>query len=148
MWSEGDRVVVLVDLCVFGRPVGLVWRKGRWRCPNGGCGVGSATGQDHQIAAPRALLATRAARRAAQQVGRGRAVSYVGKSNWNLLNTLTPPEIRSSPLRCLGRGVFSSLGLSGPVVVWTDFALLAGSTCCFGRNDQSNAAHKSLFLHG
>lgn len=77
LWSKGDRVVVLVDLCVFGRPVRLVWHKGRWRCPNGGCDVGSVTEQNHQIAAPRALLTTRAARWATHQVGRGRAVSDV-----------------------------------------------------------------------
>jgi transposase len=29
---HGVRVVVLVDLPVFGRPARLVWRKQRWRC--------------------------------------------------------------------------------------------------------------------
>ncbi|MCY3851319.1 MAG: hypothetical protein OXF75_11040 [Acidimicrobiaceae bacterium] len=60
LWSEGSRVVVLVDLPSFGRPTRLVWRKRRWCCPSGGCGAGSVTGQNHQIAAPRALLTTRA----------------------------------------------------------------------------------------
>ena len=41
LWSDGDRAVVLVDLPAFGRPVRLVWRKRRWRCPRRGCGAGT-----------------------------------------------------------------------------------------------------------
>ena len=39
-----DRpVVVFGDLACFGRPVTLVWRKRRWRCPESACPVGSWT---------------------------------------------------------------------------------------------------------
>ena len=74
LWSDGGRAVVLVDLPVFGRPVRLVWRKGRWRRPDRGCGTGSVTQQNPQIAPRRALLTTRAARWATRQVGQGRPV--------------------------------------------------------------------------
>ena len=33
VWSKGSAPVELVDLPAFGRPVRLVWRKRRWRCP-------------------------------------------------------------------------------------------------------------------
>lgn len=33
-WSKGDRLVGLVDLPAFGRPVRLWWRKCRWTCPD------------------------------------------------------------------------------------------------------------------
>lgn len=32
---QGASEVRLADLPVFGRPVRLVWRKRRWRCPDG-----------------------------------------------------------------------------------------------------------------
>ncbi|MCQ3802681.1 MAG: transposase family protein [Acidimicrobiia bacterium] len=44
VWSKGDRLVRLVDLPAFGRPVRLRWRKRRWVCPDVMCGVGSSCG--------------------------------------------------------------------------------------------------------
>ena len=56
-----DRdVVELVDLPAFGRRARLVWRKHRWACPNEACPVGSWTGQEPTIAAPRLALTDRA----------------------------------------------------------------------------------------
>ncbi len=77
LWSKGDRAVELVDLPSFGRPARLVWHKHRWRCPSSDCGTGSVTEQNPQVAPPRALLTTRAARWATRQVGCGRPVSDV-----------------------------------------------------------------------
>ena len=72
---HGVREVELVDLPVFGRPVRLVWRKQRWRCPS--CRR-SWTEQDPQIASTRCAMTTRAARWATLQVGRhGRTVAEV-----------------------------------------------------------------------
>ena len=50
LWSDGERLVALVDLPVFGRPVRLVWHKRRWRCCGRGCEVGTVTEQDPAIA--------------------------------------------------------------------------------------------------
>ncbi|MCE7882954.1 MAG: hypothetical protein DYH08_03685 [Actinobacteria bacterium ATB1] len=70
--------VELVDLCCFGRQARLVWRKYRWQCANGLCGVGSWTGEERRIAAPRLGMTDRAARWATEQIGRvGRSVSDV-----------------------------------------------------------------------
>ena len=44
VWSKGDRLVRLVDLPAFGRPVRLRWQKRRWMCPNPTCAVGSSCG--------------------------------------------------------------------------------------------------------
>ena len=52
-WVKDRPKVVLVDLACFGRPARLVWRKHRWVCPRGWCPVGSWTGEDPRIAAPR-----------------------------------------------------------------------------------------------
>ena len=62
--------VGLVDLPAFGRPVRLVWRKWRWRCPAASCDVGSFTEVDEQIAPARAALTARAGRWATVAVGR------------------------------------------------------------------------------
>ena len=70
--------VSFADLPCFGRPVRLVWRKHRWECPTATCPVGSWTGEDPRIAAPRMGLTDRAGRWATEQVGRhGRSVSEV-----------------------------------------------------------------------
>ena len=58
--SHGRREVRLVDVPCFGRPVELIWRKRTWRCPELSCGVSGFTEQDHDLAAPRSLLTTRA----------------------------------------------------------------------------------------
>ena len=85
-----DRdAVELVDLPVFGRPARLVWRKQRWCCP-ATCPVGSWTGEDPPIAAPRLALTDRAGRWATEQVGRhGRTVSEVADDlgcDWHTVN--------------------------------------------------------------
>ncbi len=89
LWSKGDRAVELVDLPSFGRPARLVWHKHRWRCPSEDCGTGSTTEHNPQVAPPRALLTTRAARWATRQVGCGRPVSDVASELgccWSAVN--------------------------------------------------------------
>jgi transposase len=86
-----DRANVgLVDLACFGRPARLVWRKHRWECPNPTCRVGSWTGEDPRIAAPRMGLTDRAGRWATVQVGRhGRSVAEVARdlaADWHTVN--------------------------------------------------------------
>ena len=90
VWSDGERAVVLVDLPAFGRPVRLVWHKRRWRCPRDGCEAGSVTEQAAEIAPPRALLTSRAARWATRQAGRGRPLKDVAAELgcvWHTVNT-------------------------------------------------------------
>lgn len=73
--SHGAREVEYVDLPVFGRPTRLVWRKQRWRCT--ACGR-CWCDDNSEIASPRCVLTTRAARWSTRQVGRsGRAVTDV-----------------------------------------------------------------------
>ena len=89
LWSLGERAVVLVDLPVFGRPVRLVWHKRRWRCPQRGCGAGSVTEQNREIAPCRERLTTRAGRWATRQAGRGRAVGDIASAlgcGWHTVN--------------------------------------------------------------
>jgi transposase len=82
--------VSLVDLACFGRPARLVWRKHRWECPAVSCPLGSWTGEDVRIAAPRMGLTDRAGRWATFQVGRhGRSVSEVAadlECDWHTVN--------------------------------------------------------------
>ena len=90
LWSDGERAVVLVDLPAFGRPVRLVWHKRRWRCPRDGCEAGTVTEQAAEIAPPRALLTSRAARWATRQAGRGRPLKDVAAELgcvWHTVNT-------------------------------------------------------------
>ena len=89
LWSDGERAVVLVDLRAFGRPVRLVWHKRRWRCCRDGCGAGTVTEADREIAPPRALLTSRAARWATRQAGRGRPLKDVAAElgcGWHTVN--------------------------------------------------------------
>jgi transposase len=58
--SHGRSNVRLVDVPCFGRPVELIWRKRTWRCEEAWCSAGSFTEQHDALAAPRALLTTRA----------------------------------------------------------------------------------------
>ncbi len=80
----------LVDLPAFGRPTRLWWYKHRWWCPNPACGVGSWTGEDRRIAAPRLGLTDRAGRWVTYQVGRvGRSVAEVARElgcDWHTVN--------------------------------------------------------------
>jgi transposase len=86
-----DRADVgLVDLAVFGRQARLVWRKHRWACPNRSCSMGSWTGEDLRIAAPRLALTDRAGRWVTEQVGRcGRTVNELAVElgcDWHTVN--------------------------------------------------------------
>ncbi|MCH7668240.1 MAG: ISL3 family transposase [Acidobacteria bacterium] len=86
-----DRpVVVLVDLCVFGRPARLVWRKHRWLCPDETCRSVTWTGQEPRIGSPRLALTDRAGRWVTFQVGKhGRTVSEVAQDlgcDWHTVN--------------------------------------------------------------
>ena len=86
-----DRPVVeLVDLCVFGRPARLVWRKHRWACPDEICCTATWTEQDPRIAPPRLALTDRAGRWVTFQVGKhGRTVNEVAKDlgcDWHTVN--------------------------------------------------------------
>ncbi len=82
--------VVLVDLPVFGRQARLVWRKHRWSCAERACPVGSWTGEEPRIAAPRLGLTDRAGRWVTEQVGRcGRTVNEVATElgcDWHTIN--------------------------------------------------------------
>jgi len=71
--GHGRVSVRLVDAPAMGRPVTVVWRKRRWRCPDAGCPVGSFVEQDERIAAPRAMLTARACRWATEQIRREHA---------------------------------------------------------------------------
>ena len=89
LWSDGERAVVLVDLPAFGRPARLVWHKRRWRCPRRGCGAGTVTEAAREIAPPRALLTSRAARWATRQAGRGRPLKDAAAElgcGWHAVN--------------------------------------------------------------
>ena len=89
LWSDGERLVELVDLPAFGRPERLVWHKRRWRCPDRGCGAGTVTEQDPEIAPPREKLTTRAGRWATRQGGRGRPLGEVADElgcSWHPVN--------------------------------------------------------------
>ena len=67
VWSKGERLVVLVDLPAFGRPVR--WPKRRWICPDHDCGgLGSFAEQDVAVAPQRELLTSRAGRWVTSQV--------------------------------------------------------------------------------
>jgi transposase len=89
-WVKDRPVVELADLPCFGRPARLVWHKHRWCCPSRSCPVGSWTGQDPGIAAPRLGLTDRAGRWATTQVGRhGRTVNEIAVElgcDWHTLN--------------------------------------------------------------
>ena len=82
--------VELVDLPCFGRPARLVWRKHRWVCPSTLCPVGSWTGEDTRIGAPRLVMTDRAGRWVTEQVGRlGRTVNEIAVElgcDWHTVN--------------------------------------------------------------
>lgn len=71
--SHGRRDIRLVDAPCFDRPVRLVWRKRTWRCTESSCPTGVFTEQDPDVAAPRALLTTRACWWAINQIRREHA---------------------------------------------------------------------------
>ncbi|HET7406285.1 MAG TPA: ISL3 family transposase [Actinomycetales bacterium] len=71
--SHGRRTHVLIDTPCFGRPVRLHWRKRTWSCPEPACAVGTFTERAEDVAAPRALLSTRARWWAVRQLRREHA---------------------------------------------------------------------------
>jgi transposase len=86
-----DRPVVeLVDLCSFGRPARLMWRKRRWECPDPDCEKRSFTEQNPAIAPARGAMTVRAGRWCCEQVGRqGRTVAEVARGlgcDWHTVN--------------------------------------------------------------
>jgi transposase len=89
-WVKDRPEIELVDLPAFGRSVRLVWRKHRWWCPDPTCRVGSWTGEDPRIAAPRLGMTDRAGRWATRQVGKlGRTVAEVARDlgcDWHTVN--------------------------------------------------------------
>ena len=70
--SKGRRETEVRDLPAGGRPVVLVWRKRRWRCPEAGCGVKSWTEASPEVRA-RSVLSERTRRK---QYGRPAKTEY------------------------------------------------------------------------
>ena len=60
--GHGRQKVELIDAPCFTSAVRLWWRKRRWLCPEPLCPVTSFMEQDPLVAAPRALLSSRAVR--------------------------------------------------------------------------------------
>jgi len=56
------RRVELVDLSMGGRPMRVIWRKRRFRCPEPSCPVGSWTEDDPRIASKRLMMTDLAGR--------------------------------------------------------------------------------------
>lgn len=112
--SHGRREVVLVDAPCFDRPVRPVWRKRTWRCPDASCPVGTFTEQDPEVAAPRALLTTRACWWAINQIRREhasiRGLARQLGTTWNtvwssiqpLLEQMAAEESRFAGVKRLG----------------------------------------------
>lgn len=71
--GHGRPPVPLVDAPAKGRPVLLLWRKRRWRCPEPACVVVTFLEQDETVAAPRSKLTRRAAWGATEQIRREHA---------------------------------------------------------------------------
>lgn len=69
----GRRVVRLIDAPCFTTPVVLLWRKRRYRCREDACAMVTFTEQVPDLARPRGLLTTRAARWAITQIRREHA---------------------------------------------------------------------------
>jgi transposase len=112
--SHGRRDVVLVDAPCFNRPVQLVWRKRTWRCIEPSCPTRVFTEQAEHVAAPRALLTTRACWWAINQIRREhasiRGIARQLGTTWNtvwtsirpLLQAMADDETRFTDVRRLG----------------------------------------------
>ncbi len=66
--SQDRMAVEIRDLACFGRPTRLLWRKRRWRCPDGDCDARSWT-ETSPHALSRSVLTRRAGVEACRQVG-------------------------------------------------------------------------------
>lgn len=112
--SHGRRDVTLVDAPCFDRPVRLMWRKRTWRCEEPACPTRGVSEQDEQVAAPRALLTTRACWWAINQIRREHAsISGLARqlgTTWNtvwssiepLLQAMADDESRFAGVKRLG----------------------------------------------
>src|SRR6266508_2503937 len=112
--SHGRRTVRLIDTPCFGRPVRLIWRKRTWRCAEPGCEGGSFTERDDDLAAPRALLTTRACwwaigqlrREHASVAGLARQLGTTWRTVWRsiqpLLDQMAADESRFDGVTTLG----------------------------------------------
>jgi transposase len=103
--SHGRRVVRLVDAPCFTTPVVLLWRKRRYRCREDACEVGTFTEQDPDLARPRGLLTTRAARWAIGQIRRehasvqgvARQLGVRWRTVWEAIKPFWPPQPPTRP---------------------------------------------------
>jgi transposase len=114
MGSHGRREVRLIDTPCFGRPVELRWRKRTWRCAERDCPGGLVTEQDERVAAPRALLTTRACWWAIRQLrcehasvlGLARQLGTTWRTLWRaigpLLERMAADESRFEGVSALG----------------------------------------------
>jgi transposase len=112
--SRDRRTVRLVDTPCMGRPVEVWWRKRSWRCTEPTCEVKTFTEQDETIAAPRALLTTRACwwaigqlrREHASVLGLARQLGTTWRTIWRaispLLQQMADDESRFDGVTCLG----------------------------------------------
>jgi transposase len=112
--SHGRRDVRLVDLPCFGRAVMLIWRKRIWRCAEPRCQARAFLEQHEDLAAPRALLTTRARWWAVGQLRREHAsVSGLARqlgTTWNtvwrsiklMLEAMAAAETRFENVTTLG----------------------------------------------
>jgi transposase len=113
-YSHGRRDVRLVDLPCFGRPVTLIWRKRIWRRAEPKCTRGAFTEQHEDLAAPRALLTTRARWWAVNQLrrehasvsGLARQLGTTWRTVWRsikpLLEAMAADETRFEGVTTLG----------------------------------------------
>lgn len=88
-WVKDRPEVSYIDLPVYGKPMRLVWRKHRLKCPNPQCQVSSWINPDPRIAPARAHMTTRAAKWATKQVGIGRTIKEVALElgcDWHTIN--------------------------------------------------------------
>jgi transposase len=112
--SHGRRLVRLVDVPGFGRPVELAWRKRTWRCADPACAGRVFTEQHDDLARPRALLTVRACwwaigqlrREHASMQGLARQLGTTWRTVWTsikpLLEALAGDESRFDGVTSLG----------------------------------------------
>jgi transposase len=112
--SHGRRMVRLIDVPCMGRPVEVWWRKRTWRCIEPVCDAKSFTEQDATVAAPRALLTTRACwwaigqlrREHASVLGLARQLGTTWRTVWKaigpLLAQMADDKTRFAGVTCLG----------------------------------------------
>jgi transposase len=112
--SRGRRMVALVDVPAFGRPVLVRWWKRVYRCAEPKCTTASFTEQDEQVARPRALLTRRACwwaigqlrREHASVLGLARQLGTSWRTVWRsiqpLLKSLAQDESRFDAVTTLG----------------------------------------------